>query len=126
MPSSDPAELRRGLRDLVALAILPTLWAGSSPQTIVESLSEVLLNLLRLDVVYIQLSRTALEVARTPKQFLSSDQTHYLGECFAPYLTPKNANLTLTLSDPLGDGDLPVTRDIQIAVIPIGLYATEG
>ena len=39
----DPAELRRNLRDLVALTALPAIWLGQSPQVIVESFTDALL-----------------------------------------------------------------------------------
>src|SRR5438067_6808101 len=65
-PESSP--LRRCLRDLVALAALPALWAGREPSHITESLADVLLSLLRSDLVYVGLKRlpdgTAIEAAR--------------------------------------------------------------
>ncbi len=51
----DPAELRRNLRDLVALTALPAIWLGQSPQVIVESFTDALLRTLRVDFVYARL-----------------------------------------------------------------------
>jgi signal transduction histidine kinase len=51
----DPAELRRNLRDLVALTALPAIWLGQSPQIIVESFTDALLRTLRVDFVYARL-----------------------------------------------------------------------
>ena len=51
----DPAELRRNLRDLVALTALPAIWLGQSPQAIVESFADALLRTLRVDFVYARL-----------------------------------------------------------------------
>src|ERR1700737_1751487 len=48
----DAAELRRNLRDLVALTALPAIWLGQSPQVIVESFTDALLRTMRVDFVY--------------------------------------------------------------------------
>ena len=51
----DAAELRRNLRDLVALTALPAIWLGQSPQAIVESFTDALLRTLRVDFLYARL-----------------------------------------------------------------------
>jgi signal transduction histidine kinase len=51
----DAAELRRNLRDLVALTALPAIWLGQSPQAIVESFTDALLRTLSVDFVYARL-----------------------------------------------------------------------
>ena len=53
--ADDAAELRRNLRDLVALTALPAIWLGQSPQAIVESFTDALLRTLRVDFVYARL-----------------------------------------------------------------------
>src|SRR5437588_8382890 len=64
----ESSHLRRCLRDLVALAALPALWAGRDPPHIAESLADVLQSLLRSDLVYIGLKGMpdgiAIEAAR--------------------------------------------------------------
>jgi PAS domain S-box-containing protein len=52
---SEPAELRRCIRDLVALSNLPALWAHYSPNEIVDSLGLALLSILKADFIYIAL-----------------------------------------------------------------------
>jgi signal transduction histidine kinase len=49
------ARVRRGMRDLVALGGLRALWAEREPRAIVESLAEVLLDVLGADLVFVQL-----------------------------------------------------------------------
>jgi signal transduction histidine kinase len=51
----DAAELRRNLRDLVALTALPAIWLGQSPQVIVEGFTDALLRTLGVDFVYARL-----------------------------------------------------------------------
>jgi PAS domain S-box-containing protein len=48
--------LRRTVRDLVALSILPAVWSGSSRDEIARSLSDALRNALSLDWVYLRLA----------------------------------------------------------------------
>src|SRR5918996_5840285 len=65
----DNQDLRRCLRDLVALSTLPAVWLGYDTQHIAESLADALLGMLRLDFTYVCVKRYAhdapLEVART-------------------------------------------------------------
>ena len=53
------ADLRRYLRDLVAVSTLPAAWVGQSPQVIVYSFAEVLLRILHVECVYVRLDATA-------------------------------------------------------------------
>ena len=55
----DAAELRRNLRDLVALTALPAIWLGQSPQVIIQSFTDALLRTLRVDFVYARLPAAA-------------------------------------------------------------------
>src|SRR2546426_9369761 len=54
-PVDVPADLRRNLRDLVALTALPAIWLGQSPKAIVESFTDALPQTLRVDFVYARL-----------------------------------------------------------------------
>jgi len=67
----DAAELRRNLRDLVALTALPAIWLGQSPQAIVESFTDALLRTLRVDFVYARLP--AAGESGSPIEALSFD-----------------------------------------------------
>jgi hypothetical protein len=59
MPVNDAAtetqDLRRTLRDLVALSMLAPSWASSSPRQIVDSFVQTLRHLLPLELVYVEL-----------------------------------------------------------------------
>src|SRR5688500_7427838 len=48
-PASDLADLRRSLRDLVALTMLPTVWAGYGPRQICADLVDVLARMVDAD-----------------------------------------------------------------------------
>ena len=49
--------LRSQLRDLVALLALPNMWRGRDPSAIVSSLADLLVHLLRVDLVYVRLDQ---------------------------------------------------------------------
>ena len=62
------AELRRCIRDLVALSTLPAAWVHAEPLAIVESLAEVVLRILGLDLAYVRVPQPGgarLEAGRT-------------------------------------------------------------
>jgi signal transduction histidine kinase/CheY-like chemotaxis protein len=52
-PAPDLAELRRSLRDLVALTMLPTVWAGYEPRQICVDLVDVVARMVDADGVYL-------------------------------------------------------------------------
>ncbi|HEV8525711.1 MAG TPA: PAS domain S-box protein, partial [Terriglobales bacterium] len=54
-------DLRRTLRDLVALSVMPAAWTGRDPQQIGEGLLDVLVSTLRLDVAYARLKQAEEE-----------------------------------------------------------------
>jgi signal transduction histidine kinase len=115
MPSDEITTLRRCVRDLVALTTLPAVWNGYSPQAIAESLSDVLLSMLHLDMVYIRVERSEipLELVRTPQQLYPAEKVAEIGgklglrESIQPG-PPRS------IPNPLGDGNL------HIAAMPIG------
>jgi PAS domain S-box-containing protein len=52
-PARDFAELRRSLRDVVALTMLPTVWAGYEPPQICADLVDVIARMIDTDGVYL-------------------------------------------------------------------------
>jgi PAS domain S-box-containing protein len=117
--------LRRSLRDLVALTSLPSVWAGSTPHQIAESLSDVLLSTCpHLDMIYVFLKEAVehdtLQLVRTPQKLIIGKEAEKLGEIFSPWLTPDHSNSKISIPDPLNDGSL------DISVIPIGHSANTG
>ena len=68
-------ELRRLLRDLVALATTPTGWVGRDRAQIAEAVADVLLHTLRADAVFVCLqSAKRIEVVRSPHHPGFSDE----------------------------------------------------
>src|ERR1700716_1569230 len=52
---ADPQELRRCIRDLVALSTLPAIWKNYDPHQIADSVTAALLSMLSADFVHIAL-----------------------------------------------------------------------
>ena len=72
-------ELRRLLRDLVALATTPAVWVGRDRGQIAEGVADVLLHTLRADAVYVRLeSANKIEVVRSAQHPGFSDEVKRL------------------------------------------------
>jgi signal transduction histidine kinase len=122
--SDDIRDLRRCVRDLVALSALPAVWIGYDARRIVESLADVLLGMLRLDFIYVCVkSHTPagpLEVVRTVAGVDSAEQTQILGQALAPWLHGPRSRPPVSIGNPLGSGS------VYIASTAIGLDAEYG
>src|SRR5262249_38125808 len=115
--SDEPGAFRRAMRDLVALSALPAVWVGYQPRQVAESLAEVLLSTLRLDLVYLRLARQTegreIEVARTAGGSPPTDQTRGIGRALAPWLDGAGIDPAPTLPNPAGPGT------VRVAVVTI-------
>ena len=54
------------MRDLVALSTLPAVWAGYAPEGIAESLADILLDTLSLDLVYVRVRGRVPVTSKSP------------------------------------------------------------
>jgi signal transduction histidine kinase len=122
--ANEVRELRRGLRDLVALTSLPAIWSESKPQEIVENLADVLISRLNLDLVYVSMKNgsddSTLELVRTPQQHISGDHAREIGRTFQQLFYQNNVDDVQSITDPL------TQESLYIAVIPLGHDASEG
>jgi PAS domain S-box-containing protein len=113
--------LRRAMRDLVALSTLPAVWTGLGPDGIARSLADVLLDTLALDFVYVRLTGSAgegmIEVVRSK---YAADQIAALRSSLASLLKTGPMQLPATLPDLFGDGT------INLAVTGLGLSGDCG
>ena len=67
-PAEEIRRLRRCINDLVSVLALPAVWSGGDPTQIVRTVLDVLLGMLRLDLVYVRLKdllrETPIEMVR--------------------------------------------------------------
>jgi PAS domain S-box-containing protein len=109
-------ELRRLLRDVVALATTPAGWVGRDRKQIAESLADVLLHTLRADAVYVRLqSPVTIEVVRSPRHPGFSDEVQRQW--------PQSAASSLSV-ETITTATWPCA--LRIAMQPIGISGDEG
>ncbi len=113
---SEIRELRRLLRDLVALATTPAGWVGRDRSQIAESVADVLLHTLRVDAVYVcLLSPKPIEAARSPQYPGFGDQVRPLWS--------QSATATLRV-ETVTTSTWPVA--LRVAIQPIGISGDDG
>ena len=122
--SDETRTLRRTMRDLVALSALPAVWAHYQPPQVAQGLADVLLSTLRLDLVYIRLPGQTegqeIEVARTARGSIPTDQTRDIGRALAPWLNGAGIDPATPLPNLMGSGP------VRIVVVPIGCGRQDG
>jgi PAS domain S-box-containing protein len=117
---SDPQQLRRCIRDLVALSTLPAIWRAYDAQQIADSIAAALLSMLDADVVYVALPRgqdgRIIEVAHIGKNLDDRSALHVRGLMRAR-LADAAPEEIVEIPHPLGAGT------IRLATAPIGFSA---
>jgi signal transduction histidine kinase len=112
-----PEELRRSLRDLVALSMLPATWYKHDARQIAESLTEVLVRMLGLDFAFVALrwrDRPAVCVGRTPER-TGPDRSAAIRDAFASILSEAPSGDVFRLANPVGGGQvLAVVQPIAV------------
>jgi PAS domain S-box-containing protein len=112
----DPVEeikrLRRCINDLVGVLALPAIWSGSDPSQIVRTLLDVLLGVLRLDLVYARLKNpigeAPIEMVRVAHALKLTVQPHEIGAMLESWLEPERQKSAPLLRNPVGEGDLSI------------------
>ncbi len=96
--------LRRTLRDMVALSVLPAVWGQFEPRELAASLAQVLRETLIIPIVYVRLDGTdELVSSHRP---CTSDEVAIIGRAFASIA----GDGVVTLPNPLGAGMLRCAR----------------
>ncbi len=114
MSVDEPSEaLRRTLRDMVALSVLPAVWGQFEPRQLAASLAKVVRDTLMVPVVYVRLEPQAsgeiAEVASTHRP-CSPEEIDAIGHAFAPVVEQTAADGPITLPNPIGAGMLRCAR----------------
>jgi PAS domain S-box-containing protein len=113
----DPTELRRCIRDLLALSTLPAILKTFDPRGIADSVAEALSSMLDSDFVYILLpgkhEDPVIEIARSGKR-IAADSLTAIREALRDVSRSPSSEQVLTVSNPIGDGV------VRIVSAPIG------
>jgi hypothetical protein len=108
---SDPQELRRCIRDLVALSTLPAIWTSYGPQQIADSVAAALVSMLSADFVYVVLpeerGQSLIEVIH-PGKGIASDSLRAVRDTLRRDLT-RRPEQTAVIDNPAGPGKLRLT-----------------
>ena len=114
---SEPHELRRCIRDLVALSTLPAIWKDYNPDQIADSVAAALVQMLGADFVYLLIperrGEPLIEVLRAGAP-IASDSLEHIRAALRNKLPACAAQRQLTMAIPGGKDSL------RLAFAPIG------
>jgi signal transduction histidine kinase/ActR/RegA family two-component response regulator len=109
--SEEVSSLRRTMRDLVALSALPAIWTGYKSERIAESLTDVMLRMLFLELIYVTFSRSGAtgvtEVARCRHEHDSPENREKVRQALRPWLNDPFVSVS-AIPHPLQEGTLQV------------------
>ncbi len=121
---SEAKQLRACINDLMGVVALPAIWSGSVPSEIVRTLLDALLNMLRLDFVYLRLTDSIgeppLEVIRGPLSHLAKGVLQGVRELLKNWSDDHLQNWPRVLRKTFGDADF------SILPLPLGLKSEVG
>jgi PAS domain S-box-containing protein len=110
-------DLRRSVRDLVALSTLPTVWTNTDAAGIADSLAEICQRQLALDFCYVRVRERPegpeRATVRAPHQ-AGACQAKRVGTVLAPWLMGAGAAGPPAVANPFGEGT------VQLAIYPLG------
>jgi PAS domain S-box-containing protein len=114
---SEPHELKRCIRDLVALSTLPAIWKDYNPQQIVDSIAAALLSMLNADVVHVSVPSLYGEPAAKATRIspAMADASIFLVEKVIGGAALARREQVVVIENPSSPGPLRVTA------VPIGL-----
>jgi signal transduction histidine kinase len=105
------SSLRHTMRDLVALSALPVIWTGYDSERIAESLADVMVSILSLELIYITFARkgatAVMEVARCSQVRDSAENRQAIRRAVAPWLSDPFAPISV-IPHPLQEGTLRI------------------
>ena len=126
-PKDGTEEIRRlqgSINDLINLQTLPAIWDGRESGSIVSTLLDVLVSMLRLDFAYVRLSDS---INGSPVEFLQLAQRRALppkaleiGRALDRWLTNQSVDAPLVVPNPAGEGE------VRIAPFRLGIMDEIG
>ena len=123
-PAEEIRRLQHCMNDLLSLLALPVIWSGGNPEHIARTLLDVLLGMLRLDLVYVRLKNSTgeklVEITRVaPSQKLTA-QPQEIGALVNRWLGDDLQKWPALFRSSIGD------NDISIVPLRLGLQGEIG
>jgi len=104
--------LQRCINDLIGVLALPAIWRGGDRSNIVRTLLDVLLTMLRLDLVYVRLNAPAgeapIEMVRVAQPRTPAARPQDIGAALDRHLGDDPPKWVPLLCDPLGEGNMSI------------------
>ena len=123
-PAEEIKRLQRCINDLVGVFALPAVWSGGDPSQIVRTLLDVLLGMLRLDLVYLRLKDTGrgapVEMVQVAQSRQLIVQAQEIGESLNHWLGPDPQKWAPLVRNHIGEGD------ISMVPLRLGLHGEIG
>lgn len=105
--------LQACMNDLVSLLALPALWTGQDPPTIMATLLDVVVRILRLDFAYARLNVAANDVPHEAVRVVPAEQAtpqpKDIGRALEPWLRLNRPGTVFVVPYPSGEGTLSIT-----------------
>ena len=115
--------MRQCLRDLIAFTSLPLLWKDKTPREIADDLAAVLESTLGSEFVLVRITgpfaEEPIDAARAASRYPNID-TCEISERVAPFLNLECEDRAIAVPNPLGAGELQITRS------PVGFLNEYG
>lgn len=110
--TAEAKQLRTCISSLAGIVALPAVWSGSSPAEMVRTLLDMLVGMLRLDLVYIRLNKSEgelpLEVCRYPNTHSETGPPAKIGELLRNWSQGGLQEWPPLVKDVLGGDELSV------------------
>jgi PAS domain S-box-containing protein len=122
-PGEEIKRLQRCINDLIGVVALPAIWRGRDPAQLIRTLLEVLLGMLRLDLIYVQLNdpgHAPSETLRVSHAHPTTLAAHEICGALKRSLGPHPEKSPQRIRNPIGEGD------ISIMTLSLGLQGEIG
>jgi signal transduction histidine kinase len=122
--AAEVKQLKACINDLIGVVALPAIWSGGEPSQIARTLLDVLLNMLRLDLVYVRLEdplgEAPIEMIRVAESRSLTGRPRAIGEVLNRWLGDDPQQWPPLARNPIGGGDM------SIVPLPLGLQGEIG
>jgi hypothetical protein len=111
-PAAEIRLLKACINNLIGIQALPAIWNGGQPSQIVNTLLDILLEMLKLDFAYAQLNDSVggapFETLRLASNRSVTIQPQVIGREVNPWLGSVVGTLPLRVRNPIGDGNVSI------------------